>query len=266
MNSATEIAKKAQKFTIDNSPLLLTVVGAIGIAGTAYLSGRAGFKAAQILQDKQEHYAIHRQANEPIRHEFTLKEKLALTWKAYVPACGVGLVTLGAVVGSNHISTSRSAALASAFAISQEAAEKYKAKVIEKLGETKEKAVVDGVVQDRVNSNPPTEANTIVVSNGAGRQLLQDSWSGRYFELEVESVHQAVNELNRQVNMHGYATLTDFYDLLGLPKIKESDELGWNSDQLLEIYLAAAMHDNGKQPVLAIEYRVVPSRDYFRTR
>lgn len=264
MTSASEIAKKAQKFTIDNSPLLLTVVGAIGIAGTAFLSGRAGFKAARILQEKQEYYNINRQAGEP-HHVFSKKEMLALTWKSYVPACGVGLVTLGAVVGSNHISTTRSAALASAFAISQEAAEKYKAKVLEKIGETKQKQVVDSVAQDRVNQDPPTEKNTIIVSNGSGRQLFQDSWSARYFELEAESVRQAVNELNHRVNIHGYATLSDFYDLLGLSHTKESDELGWNSDALLDVYFAPVIHDDGNRPVLAIEYRVVPSRDYFRT-
>lgn len=265
MHSATEIAKKAQKFTIDNSPLLLTIVGAIGISGTAYLSGRAGFKASRIIQREQEKVNLHREAGQPLR-QFTKKEMLALTWRSYVPACGVGIVTLGAVVGSNHISTSRSAALASAFAISQEAAEKYKSKVIEKLGEAKEKAVVDGVAQDRVTANPPTEANTIIVSSSPGRQLFQDSWSGRYFELEAESVRQAVNELNHQVNLHGYATLSDFYELLGLAKVAESDELGWNADKLLDVYFAPVLHDDGKRPVLAIEYRVVPSRDYFRTR
>ena len=265
MTSATEIAKKAQKFTIDNSPFLLTVVGAIGIAGTAFLSGRAGFKAAQILQEKREFYNLHREAGQPM-HTFTRKEMLALTWKAYVPACGVGLVTLGAVVGSNHISTSRSAALATAFTISQEAAEKYKAKVIEKLGDVKEKAVVDAVATEEIKDNPPSDSNVIIVSNGAGRQLFQDSMSGRYFEIEAESVNQAVNELNRQVLAHDYATLTEFYELLGLAKTEMSDEVGWHSGDLLDVYFAPVIHDNGKQPVMSIRYRVKPTRDYFRTR
>jgi len=266
MTSASDIAKKAQKFTIDNSPLLLTVVGAIGIAGTAYLSGRAGFKAAKILEREQERFQIHRTASDPVRRVFTFKEQLALTWKAYVPACGVGLVTLGAVVGSNHISTSRSAALASAFAISQEAADKYKTKVIEKLGDVKEKAVVDAVATEQVLENPPTASNTIIVSNNAGRQLFQDSMSGRYFEIEAEEVKQGVNELNRQLLNDDEASLTDFYQLIGLAKTDLSDEVGWTSDDLLEVYFAPVIHDNGKVPVLSIQYttRPKPLRSSFR--
>jgi Family of unknown function (DUF6353) len=82
----------------------------------------------------------------------------------------------------------------------------------------------------------------------------------------VEQVNQAVNNLNQTVLMEGQASLTDFYELLGLSRTLESDEVGWKADKLLDIYLSAVMHDEGKVPVLAIEYRVVPSRDYFRTR
>lgn len=267
MTSASEIqkfAKKAQKFASDNSPLILTVVGAAGIAGTAFLSGKGGFKAGQIIQNHESAQRIKREAGEQII-PLSFKQKTALTWKCYLPAAGVGAITLGAVVGSNRISTTRSAALASAFAISQEAADKYKAQVVKKLGDVKEKGVVEAVAKDRVVSNPPTETNTIIVSNSAGRQLFQDSWSGRYFEATMDDVKGAVNNLNYIVNNHGNATLAEFYDLLGLSATRESSEIGWNSDKLLDVYFAPVLHDDGKRAVMCIEYRVVPSRDYFRT-
>lgn len=263
MSNVNQIVSKTQKFTIDNSPVLLAGIGTLGVLGVAFLTGRASFKAADIIA-QEEHRRLHSTATED--HEpFTKKDKLKLVWTLYLPPAGVLVMTCGAILGSNRISTTRGAAMASAFAISERAFSDYKDKVVEKIGETKSNQVKDAVAQDRVTHNPPTDDNVIIVTNGAG-QLFQDSWSGRYFRHEMEDVRRAVNELNHQVNIHGYATLSDFYDLLGLSHTKESDELGWNADGLLDVYFAAVMHDDGKQPVMAMEYRAVPSRDFFRTR
>ena len=263
MASVSDLAKTAQKFTIDNSPLILTVVGALGVISTGLLAARGGFKAAEILEHERQKHAIHRGAGGP-PVAFSAKEKVAMTWQCFIPSCGVGLLTVGAVVGSNRIGTNRAAALATAFALSEKHVAEYKNKVVEKFGQAKENQVVDSVAKDRVLANPPTDSNVLIVGNG--KQMFQDSWSGRYFQSEAETVRAAVNELNHQLNIHGHATLTDFYELLGLPKNAGSDEIGWNADNLLDVYFAAVMHEDGKQPVIAIEYRVVPSRDYFRSR
>lgn len=254
---------QAQKFASDNSPLILTVLGGVGVAGTAILSARAGFKAAMILEERREFYNLRRGAGEPF-HKFSTQEQIALTWKQYAAPCGVGLLTVAAVVGSNHIGTSRAAALATAFKLSEKRFAEYKGRVVEKLGVNKEQQVVEAVAKDRVAQNPPNEGNTIIVSTSAGRQLFEDSWSGRYFETTMDDVKNAVNQLNFQLNHHGHASLTDFYDLLGLQKTAGSDEIGWNSDALLDVIYTPVLHDDGQRPVMSIEYRVVPSRDYFR--
>lgn len=257
-----QIAHKTQKFTVDNSPLLLAALGTAGVLGVAFLTGRASFKAADIIAREEYGRAnVVGYSSEP----FTTKDKIKLVWTLYLPPAGVVVMTCGAILGSNRISTTRGAAMASAFAISERAFADYKDKVVEKIGETKANQVKDAVAQDRVIHNPPNDENIIVVTNGAG-QLFQDSWTGRYFRHDMEDVRRAVNELNHQINIHGHATLSDFYDLLGLSHVKESDEIGWNTDALLDVYFAAVMHDDNKVTVMAMEYRVVPSRDFFRTR
>lgn len=252
MTSMAEFAKRAEKFTIDNSPLILTAVGTAGVIATAVLTGKAAFKAAELLGPEDD------------RIDMTKMEMFAFTWKNYVPACGVGLLTVGAVVGANQIGTRRAAALAAAFTISERAFDEYKGKVKETFGAGKEEKVVNAVAKDRMMDNPPTVDNTIIITND-GDQLFQDSWSARYFRTSAESVHQAVNQLNHTIITEGQATLTDFYELLGLAKTRESDEIGWNANKLLDVYFAPVLHDNGQMPALAIEYRVVPSRNYFRT-
>jgi len=264
MTSASDVAKKAQKFTIDNSPVLLTVVAAVGVIGTAYLAARGGYKSAEIIADKRYSENIRRTATQS-SYEPTFQEKLALTWKSYVPACGVGLITVASVVGSNKISTSRSAAMAAAFTISEKAFVDYREKVVEQIGKNKAEKVDVAVAQDRVDSNPPTKENIVIVTNDAD-QIFQDSWSGRYFRSNMEAVNRAVNDLNHQLNVHGYSSLTDFYEHLGLSKTQESDEVGWTSDNLLEVGYDAVIHDSGQTTVMAVKYRTKPIRDYYSFR
>ena len=258
---ASDLAKAAQKFANDNAPLILTAVGTAGVITTGILAFRGGLKASDILAEEW----VSRMGEEDTFEELSIKDKVVLTWSCYVPACGVGLLTIGAIVGANQIGTRRAAAMAAAYSISEKAFEEYRDKAKEKLGEGKEKKLRDEVASDRVNREGPTSENTFIVTND-GDQIFQDSWSGRYFKSTVENVHQAVNQLNHTINMEGQASLTDFYELLGLSRTAESDELGWKAEKLLDIYISAVMHDEGKVAVLAIEYRVVPVRDYFRTR
>ena len=260
---ASDLAKQAQRFASDHAPLILTAVGTAGVITTGALAFKGGFKANDILHERR--MDMWADDLDKVGDDLSFKEKLAYTWTCYVPACGVGLLTIGAIVGANQIGTRRAAAMAAAYSISEKAFEEYRDKVQEKLGDNKERKIRDEVNRDRINRDGPTSENTVVVTSD-GDQIFQDSWSGRYFKSTVEGVNQAVNQLNHTVNLEGQASLTDFYELLGLSRTLESDELGWKQDKLLDIYLSAVMHDNAKVPVLAIEYRVVPSRDYFRTR
>lgn len=261
--------KAAEKFTTDNSPLILTAIGAAGVLTTAILAAKGGYQASERLRDERverwTNVEGYPQVDVPSNAIFTPKEKLAMTWTYYAPACGAAAVTIAAVVASNRVSTKRAAAMAAAYSLSVEAFDEYKDKVKAKLGERKETIVRDEIAQDRVANNPPTDDNVIVVTHD-GDQIFQDSWSGRYFKSNHEAVRRAVNELNHVVNSEGSATLTDFYGFLGLAKTRESDEIGWAADKLLDVYFSPVLHDNGKTAVMAIEYYVTPTRSFFRTK
>lgn len=265
------ILKDLEKFTTDNSPLILTALGAAGVITTGVLAAKGGIEASRRIDAEIERRKWVKSDDEQKAYlvsdipPMTIKEKVVLTWSAYAPACGAGAFTVVAVVAANRISTRRAAAMAAAYSISMEALDEYKDKVKEKFGERKANEVRDQIAQDRVNNDPPTDENVIVVTHD-GDQIFQDSWSGRYFKSNHEAVRRAVNELNHVVNSEGSATLTDFYGFLGLSKTKESDEIGWNSDKLLDVYFAPVLHDNGKSAVMAIEYYVTPTRSFFRTR
>lgn len=245
------IAKRAEKLAIDNSPTILTGLAVAGTVATAIFAGRAAYLAATIIEDEAKN---HQYKNVP----FDLEDKVRMTWTLYIPSVGMGVTTIVCIISANRIGSKRAAAMAAAYTLSEKAFTEYKDKVVEKLGEKKEQAVRDEIQQDRVNRNPVSEV--IIVS---GEQLCYDSHSGRYFQSDMESVKKAVNDLNYRILSDNYASLSDFYHLLGLEPTSVSDEVGWNVDKLLEIHFTSTLAKDGR-PAIALEYRVEPIRGYFR--
>lgn len=237
------IVDRGRKVAADNSPTILTAIGVTGAITTAVLAGKAGFKAAQVLGEESPY-------TEP-------KEKFELTWKLFIPAIGTGTVTVICIVLANRVSSKRSAAMASAYAVSQEAFREYKTKVIDKLGEPKERKIADEVSQDRVNKITPP---AYIVSNA--NSLWMDLFSGRYFDCDMETIRAAVNDINEDIIHGNFPSLTEFWEKIGLAKTTESDELGWNTDNLLYVNYAAAMHDG--RPVGTIEFRTIPVRGHYK--
>lgn len=266
----TELAKKAQKFTLDNSPFLLTAVGVTGTVATAYLTGRASFKASEVLLKETLRNADNDMAiadyvllgeHTPTIESLTLKQAINVTWKLYIPAALAGTATIAAVIGANQIGTRRTAALAAAYSLSERAFVEYKSKVIEKIGEKKEVQVRDEIAQDRVNANPL--GNREVIIAGSGEVLCMELMTGRYFKSSMEELKHAENRINYHLNNNGYASLGDFHDYIGLARTSMSDEVGWTSEKLMELQISTTLSEDSK-PCLAIDYRVAPVRDYFR--
>lgn len=251
----SSIASRATKLITDNSPAILTAIGVTGTVTTAYLAGKASFKAAEIIADAEnESYGINNRPLEP-------KEKVELVWRLYIPSIGVGISTVMCIIGANRIGTRRAAAMAAAYTLSEKALDEYKEKVVETIGKNKEQRIRDEIAQDRVNSNPPSSSGVIVTSGGD--VLCYDMFSARYFQSSMETLKKAQNDLNYKILNDFYASLTDFYDLIGLSRTGLSDDLGWNSDKLLELRFSTIMSED-QRPCIAIDFNVSPVRDYFR--
>jgi len=251
----SSIARRAQRAASDNTPALLTTLGVAGLISTVVLASKGTLKAAEVLRLEIED-AVDSTGDE----EYTLntKRQVELTWKYFVPAVGTGAFTIACIIAANRIQTRRAAALATAYGLSQEAYKTYKDKVVEKLGEKKEQAVRDEIAQDRVNKNPPAE----IIVFGGGEALCLDKHSGRYFNSTLEGLKKAQNDINYRIIHDSYASLSDFWDLIGLPKTAESDEIGWNTDTGLEIEYSTAMTPDGR-PCIAINFQTTPGRGYF---
>src|SRR5690349_16488674 len=151
------IFKRAEKLAIDNSPALLTAIGVAGTLSTAYLVGKASFKAAALIEQEQARLNLFEKS-----HPLENKEKLQLVWKEYAPAIATGALTISCIIGANRIGSKRAAAMAAAYSLSEKAYAEYRDKVVEKIGEKKEQAARDELAQDRVNANPVSTNNVII--------------------------------------------------------------------------------------------------------
>lgn len=249
------LAKRAEKFLADNSPVVLTAIGVTGTITTAYLTGKASFKTNDLLDEENERRLV---MNERVLME--PKEKFLIVWKEYIPAVGVGAITIACIITANRIGTRRAAAMAAAYGISEKAFIEYKEKVVEKLGENKERDIRDEIAQNQVERNP-TGQQVLV---GDGNALCYDAYSGRYFRSSMEDIKKAWNDTNYEILHNNYCSLGEFYGRLGLPSTQFSEEIGWSSDHLLEIRFSSVLADDNT-PCISMSFTAAPIRGYYKS-
>lgn len=266
MTIISDLAKSLNKFTMAKSPVILTAIAVTGTVTTAILASQASFKAAKLISDEE---ALRKEAQDlheiipteakPI--ELDTNEKIALVWTLYIPAIGSGLTAVCAMIAATQIGNRRAAAAAAAYSLSEKAFGEYREKIVDKIGAKKEEAVRADIAQDRVNRQP-VSTNQILMLNDRD-VLCYDQYSGRYFSSDMETLRKAENTINRQLLRETYGSLNDFYELVGLEVIQTGEELGWTSDTDLELGFHAVLAD-GERPCMAIEFSTAPKPNYFK--
>lgn len=253
--SLSLIAKKVVTLAGENSPVILTALGVTGTVTTAYLTGKASYKAYEVIA--QEEMVATNDADRPA--ELSNAEKVKAIWPLYIPPVVAGGVTIASIIMANRINSTRAAAFAAAAGISERALQDYKEKVVEKLGQTKANNVQDAVAQDRVNAHPIGSKEIILA--GTGEVLCFDLYSGRYFQSTVEEIKKAENNLNFNIVQNMSASLSEFYQDIGLPPNGSSEHVGWSSDQMVDVTISAVMSPDNR-PCMAIDFSPNPSPHY----
>lgn len=240
-----------------HSPEILTVVSVAGLGATAYLTGRASFRAGLIVMADS---VTRIDAADPNQEPEYMgpKDIIKETWKLFIPAAIVGVVTATAMIGSNRISHSRNVALFSAAAIGEQAFREYREKVVETTSKPKERKVHDEIAQDEVN-NRKDDLDRLVLAKD-GDVMVIEMHTRQVFVSNAEKIHRAENEANRICVHEGYISLNTFLDKLGLPESEAGEVVGWTNEKPLEVIIGGAAHD--EKPVLTIDYRTPPSVTY----
>lgn len=242
--------KQLGKFVNSNSPVILTGMGLAGMVTTVVFGIKATPKAEKIIKCEES------QLERPLTNVEIVKH----TWKCYIPTVAMGAASAACIIGGQSVSLRRNAALAGLYAFTDNTLKEYQDKVIETVGEKKNTDILDGMAKDIVDKNPVNELNVI---RAGGDHLCYDPLTGRYFRSDIELINRAVNNLNKCLIDDRYETLNDFYYMLGLPEVDSTvgDNLGWNTDKLLDLGFSSQLASNG-EPCIVLRYDVAPKFEY----
>lgn len=252
-----------------HSPAILTGLGIIGIGSTVVFAVKATPKAIDLIDDAYldkascDHDEMYSMTGEPfINHKLKYlgaKDVVKATWKCYIPTAVMGAFTIACFIGSNRVSALRTAALSSAYSMTEKALQTYEQKVIDILGVDKNEEIREAITQDQIDSS--TE-NMIIPAYSTGSELCYDCLTGQYFWSDRESIREKVNDFNEMLLKDMYGDKNEWLLSLGCNQVEDGDLLGWNSDKLLDVNIKSLVAPNGK-PCLALSYYTKPS-PYFR--
>ena len=234
MNSLADLANLVRENLKEHAPTYLSGAAIVGTISTAYLAAKAGAKTNREIMMSTD--------------DRSNKEIFKSVWRFYIPTAISAATTVSFIVCAHSLGARKYLAAQAAFAISERAYSEYRDKVSEELGETKARSIRDKVVEDRVKKNPPPD-----VILGSGSVLCCELFTGRYFQSDIETLKKARNELNAKILAHDYATLDDWYYLIGLPVTSYSSEVGWKAGRLMELEFTSVLTEDGR-PCLAFDY------------
>ena len=250
-------AKKAMFNVKKHSPEILIVAGIAGVVTSAVMACKATMKVNEVLAETKENInKVHDvMADQGISEKEYSKEDsardLAIIYgkagvklaKLYGPAVALGGLSLTAIVCSNNILRKRNVALAAAYTAIDTSYKQYRSRVIEKFGENVDREMKYGIkavqIEEKTvdeNGKKKTVKKTVEVVNP-----YDYSDYARFFDVgnpnwEKDSEYNLMflkrqqAYANDKLKANGYLLLNEVYDMLGIPKSKAGQVVGWIYD------------------------------------
>lgn len=230
-----------------NSPALLFGAGVIGVVGTVVLASRATLKLSETMDEfeEKENDLLDevRSGNSPYtetqfnRDYKKLKAGLVLDiCQLYLPAVGVGALSIAALTSSHVILTKRNTSLMAAYAGLQQSIDGYRKRVRDHVGEEEERKLYHGVRTDELAVEGPNGTEVQLVDRSAGQGAYEYEFSrqtsknfdnrSEYNYMFLKSVEVYANE---KLTAHGKLLLDDVLEALGMdPELDiRSHVVGW---------------------------------------
>lgn len=253
--SAKGAANRSLLIAKKHSPKILLVTGIITGVAASVVACKETVKAVDIFKERKEtlekvqECVADKSLSEKYSEEDAKKDvaivnvqtgvKLA---KVYAPAIGLGALSIVCLLASYDILNKRNVALAAAYEATNECFKNYRDRVIEKFGEDVEKKIrynMDSIdiIEFKPDENGETvETNTTV--DVVGEDPSKYSPYAKFFD-ETSSLYEKDSEYNlmllrsiqAQANdrliANKYLFLNEVYEMLGLPKTKAGQIVGW---------------------------------------
>lgn len=248
MKSNGKIIDKIKKWGKKNSTAIYT---GVGIAGFMSAGIWAVLETPKYLDEIKE------------AKEAPKTKKAKILAKHYAGPVVLAGASTACIITSNKAQKKKYAALAAAYKMSETALTEYKDKVVEVIGEKKEKEIKDKIAKDKVEniSLKPTE---LVVTEPGRTTFCYDAATGVKFWSDMETIRKAVNNINFRLMSDMYVSLNELYYEIGIEDQfgQIGEDIGWNIDNgPIEVEFSSQLTKDGR-PCLVLSYRVFPRYDY----
>ena len=201
--------------------------------GAVVLAAEATPKAMQIITDE-----------EWTRHEMLeTKEKIKLTWKCYLPAAGLTLLSCACTLGGTKIGLGKQAELMSMVAAGENLYERYRQKMQKVLGPEEENKIQAEMAREALESKPnvarqPTGGGLImpaslgVYDTGDGDELILEAWTGKLIRSSEQALKNHCAAFNQMCSNYPatFFPITDFYYEANMPVPQGAHIVGYSSD------------------------------------
>lgn len=233
-----------------NGSAILSVIGAIGTITTAYFSGRGMYRTLTLISNKEKKE----------KKELTKNEKIRIAIPNFLPAGGCVIATLTCILGVNILNKKQQEALSSAYLLVSSSFAQYRSKVKQLNGEDADLEIKNSIASEKFPDEKIQE----------NKVLFYDQLSQRYFQSTMLEVVSAVYHYNRNFQLRGEACVNEFYDFLGIDRLKWGDTLGFNANQMLEdgltpwidiITQRAVNCDGTEYYIISFEWDPIPNYD-----
>lgn len=238
-----------------HSPEILMVAGIAGTVTSTVMACKATTKATKLLEEaKKEINAIHTIAEKDDQYsEKDLQQALTISYaqtgvklaKLYAPAVIVGALSITSIVAGHKILKGRNIALAAAYAVVDKGFKSYRKNVVERFGQDIDKELrfgikaqeIEEVVKDKDGKekiekktihtiNPLEDTSDYTKIYDCGNTGWQKD--AEYNLMFLRRQQEYANDLLRS---RGHVFLNEIYDMLGFPRTKKGNIVGWIYDE-----------------------------------
>lgn len=250
-----------------HSPQILMGVGVAGVVASTVMACKATLKVNDILEESKEtiekiHEVRADETKKDVYSEEDSKKDLAIVYtqtgvklaKLYGPSIVVGALSLGSILMSHRILNKRNVALAAAYATIDKSFKDYRGRVVERFGETIDRELkhnikvqeVEKTVTDEEGNEKTVKENAFVVSpsdiseyarffeeytKDEKGNLVKNTYWNNDNEHNLVFLKQVERYANDKLRIKGFLFLNEVYEMLGIPRTKAGQVVGWIYDE-----------------------------------
>ncbi len=197
----------------------------------------------------------------------TVPEKVKACWKCYIPAMVSAAGGVACGIASLHVQKKRYAALAAAYTAVDSALARYQQKVVETVGEKKERQIQDDIVIDKIKEAEATKPAAFILDCGQDYPIMEGI-TGAVVMCNVNKVDRLENWLNLKMRTENYVSFPELLYELSVPQDewkRDADYInavGWNIKDGEVRFIKTYTNLKDGRPTFAITYSRRPEYNF----